>query len=121
MKIRFFELARRLSKHSDHYQHKLGCVIVRKNKILSVGFNKLSTHPKSPHAYHSLHAEISALIGLSYEDLRYCVAYVYRETKDGKTALARPCPSCERALKLAGIRGVYYTTNTELGWEFLKF
>jgi deoxycytidylate deaminase len=51
MKNRFFDVAKAASKHSDHPAHKLGAVIVKGNKIISVGFNKNKTHTKSNHAW----------------------------------------------------------------------
>jgi tRNA(Arg) A34 adenosine deaminase TadA len=115
-KTRFFELAKKLSKKSDHHSHKIGVVVTKGNKVISLGFNKLSTHTKSPHPYKSLHAEISALLGV--EDVSNCVAYVYRETKDGKPACSKPCPSCESALRIANLKGVFYTNSNQQGWSF---
>ena len=58
-----------------------------------------------------LHAEISAIIGVGYKDLKNCTAYVYREDKLGNLALAKPCDGCMMALKLAGISKVFYTAD----------
>jgi len=113
-KEKFFRLAKRVSQRSDHHSHKIGCVIVYKNRVISIGFNRLCTHPKSIHKHKSLHAEISALIGIPLEELKNCVAYVYRETKDGNAALSKPCEACEQALRMSGIKRVYYTV--ERGW-----
>lgn len=111
MKMKFFDLARRVSKNSNHHQHKIGVAIVNKNSVISLGFNKLQTHPRSKHPYKSLHAEVHSLIGLAYNELKGCHAYVYRERKDGTPALSKPCPSCHMALKEAGIKKIYYSTN----------
>lgn len=111
MKSKFFKLAKKLSEKSDHHSHHLGCVIVNKNSVISVGFNQLKTHSKSPHKYKMLHAEISALLGNTYRELKGCTAYIYREHRSGEKALAKPCPSCEIALKEAGIKKVCYTTE----------
>lgn len=119
MKKRFFELAKRLSFKSNHPQHKLGCVITRKNKVISFGFNEIKTHTKSNHKYKMLHAEISALIGLPFEELQGCTAYVYRQKKDGSTAIARPCEACRLALSLAGISTVCYTDEEGFKEEVL--
>lgn len=111
MKLRFFELAKRISQKSPS-KYKLGCVIVYKNKVVNVGFNDMNkTHPKANSAYKTLHAEIDALIGLEHNIAKYCVVYLYREYKNGKPALAKPCSTCELALKRAGIRHVFYTTD----------
>lgn len=109
MKQKFFELARKLSYKSSHRQHRLGCVIVKKNQIIGLGFNQIKTHPKSIHKYNMLHAEISALIGIGRADLKGCVAYVYRENRYNKPSNARPCEACMQALTLSGIKKVYYS------------
>jgi tRNA(Arg) A34 adenosine deaminase TadA len=111
MKQRFFNLAKRISKHSDHPQHQLGCIIVDKNKVITVGFNKVKTHPKSTARFAMLHAEISAVLGMASEELKGCTAYVYREDRQGNTAMSRPCPACYEALKIVGIKRICYTTN----------
>lgn len=111
MKIKFFQLAKNISKHSDHPAHQLGAVIVRGNKIVSMGFNKNKTHTKSNHAWKRLHAEISAIIK-SREDLTGCSIYVYRETKLGHLGMARPCASCLSAIQEAGIKKIFYSTET---------
>lgn len=112
MKTRFFDLAKNISLKSSHHQHKMGCVIVRKNKVVSLGFNEIKTHTRSIHKYNMLHAEISAIIGCSFEDLRGSEAYIFRQRKDGGLAMARPCEACRLALARAGIAKVYYTSES---------
>lgn len=119
MKLKYFDLAKKLSKKSDHHSHQLGCVIVNKNKVIGLGFNQIKTHTRSLHQFKMLHAEMSALLGNSYEDLRGCEAYVYRECKNGKKAMAKPCPACEQALKLAGIKKVYFTVDNDPGYGYI--
>lgn len=111
MKLRFFDLAKKLSIHSEHHQHRLGAVLTKKNRIIGMGFNKNKTHTLSPHPYKHLHAEISALLASSREELIGSHAYVYRETKQGILANARPCMSCFNALKEAGVSKIYYTND----------
>lgn len=119
MKQKFFDLARRLSKHSTHHQHRHGCVIVDKNRVISVGFNKDKTHTKSIHKWNFLHAEISALIGLEFEKTKGCTAYIYREDKSGNPAMSRPCEACFLALKLAGIKRIFYSIHNNFMEEKL--
>lgn len=109
MKTKFFDVARVASKHSDHPAHRLGAVIVRGNKIISVGFNKNKTHTKSNHAWKRLHAELSAIIKAK-QDITNCSIYVYRETKNGDLGMARPCESCMEAIREAGINKIFYST-----------
>jgi tRNA(Arg) A34 adenosine deaminase TadA len=110
-KQKFFDLAARISRKSPSIP-KLGCVIVKKNAVLSAGFNnKNKTHTRSNHPFKTLHSEIHALLGLDFKDTQGAVAYVYREIADGTPAMSRPCPSCMMALKIAGIKRVFYTTD----------
>ena len=118
MKRKFFELAKKLSAKSNHPKHQLGCVIVDKNRIVSVGFNKIKTHTKSTHAFQMLHAELDAIIGVDKEELRGCTAYLYRNTKNGNLAISKPCLACEMALKEAGVKTVHYTVDG--GYETLS-
>lgn len=112
---RMFHLARKMAKKSKS-SHKLGCVIANRNKVISVGHNDMSkTHPKSNSPFRTLHAEVDALIGLSYLETAGCTAYVFREFKDGRYAMAKPCKACELALIKAGIKRVCYTTDN--GWD----
>ena len=107
----FFGLAKKLSKHSTH-RVQVGAVIAKNSRVLGLGFNKVKTHPKYTRHKRvaSIHAEISALIN-SATDVRGSRIYVYRETKDGKPSLARPCSICEMALREAGVKEVYYSTG----------
>lgn len=109
MKMKFFDLAKKLSRNSTHYQHKLGAVIVKGNKIVGVGFNKLKTNSKSNHLYHSHHAELDAILNANTSDLTKMSIYVYRETKDGSLGSSKPCRFCEKLIASYGIKEVFYT------------
>jgi tRNA(Arg) A34 adenosine deaminase TadA len=110
MKPRFFELARRISAKSDHPRCKLGAVIVNKNRVIGIGFNRMRTHPLSPHPFKHLHAEIDATIGIPVEDLLGADIYVYRARLDGSIGLAKPCPTCSGYLSRVGIKHAHFTT-----------
>jgi len=114
----FFKLARNVSLHSEHEKFRVGAVIVKK-KPLSVGFNVLKTHPmyKDVPYVITIHAEIRALITCNADDITGADIYVYRQTKDGKPAMARPCDRCWDALMDAGIRNVYYSTKEYPYWR----
>jgi len=109
--IGYFRLARNISKYSNH-RVRVGCVICRK-KPIGVGSNKTKTHPihanPDTSIRGSVHAELRAIINSSSDDLSGCKAYIYRETKGGKPALARPCSYCMSILYDTGIKTVYYT------------
>lgn len=89
----------------------------KKGRILSAAQNSYSrTHPiqarfasrtSKPNRIF-LHAEIAALVKLRSGDKPHKI-FVERYFKDGKPALARPCPVCEAAIKHYGIKTVEYT------------
>lgn len=111
MKSRFFNLAKKLSYKSDYHSHRLGAVIVRGGEVIGVGFNKRKTHPMSHTRFNNIHAELSAVLSAGLEDLKGCAIYVYRETKQGQPAMARPCEHCMKLLKQLSISKVYYSTD----------
>ena len=110
MNLKFFDLAKKVSKLSNHKHHKIGSVVVRGNKVISVGTNNLKTHPRSTHPFFSLHAEMAAIL-LSKQDLRDCELYVFRAKKDDSLALSRPCEYCWKLIFGTSIKEVHYTTN----------
>jgi deoxycytidylate deaminase len=104
-----FRLAKIASTHSPFDKRfRLGAVISKGRRPISIGFNKLKTHAKWPTAF-SLHAELSALLAKRFEDIVGANIWVYRETVDGIPAKARPCKICMAALAEAGISKVYYS------------
>lgn len=118
MKLKYFDLAKKLSLKSTHPKHQLGCVIVKKNEVVGIGFNKFKTHPKSNHPFQMVHAELDAILGTDKHVLENADVYVYRETKHGEQAMAKPCPYCESALRAVGVKNVYFTAD--YGHDVLK-
>lgn len=120
MKIKYFNLAKNVSLKSNS-KFKLGCVIVNKNRVINFGFNEMTkTHPKCKTWGNYRHAELHALIGMGYEQTRGSSAYIYRETRKGELASSRPCPVCMEALKLAGIKKIFYTDASGYKEESIK-
>lgn len=131
----YFNLAHQACYYSDNPKAKLGCVVVYKGKILSVGYNVASkTHPAQkaynkyrgydPNAstsYNTLHAECSALIKIRDLDIDWHKAhiFVWRIKKNENRGLARPCPACEAMIKNMGIENVYYSTDN--GWAYERY
>lgn len=120
MKLRFFDFAKKISQNSTHKQHKLACVITRKNKVISFGWNQTKTHSKSPHPFKSVHAEVHAILSSEPHLLKNCSVYVYRETRNGLPALARPCTTCMKALTNAGVKEIFYSSETGFKKEKIK-
>ncbi len=104
----------------------IGAAIVKGNYVVSEGYNKRKTHPfqhnHNLRAFYmapvpNIHAEIDALIYSRYTDLSGCEIYVYRELHDGLLGNCRPCRACMNALKVAGVRHLYYTTEKGYHYE----
>lgn len=111
MKLKYFKLAKVLSQKSNYF-HKLGAVVVKKNKIVGMGYNKPNkTHPKSNNNFKTVHAELDAILGVNLNELNGATIYVYRETKDGEPANAKCCKNCEELLRMVGIKKICYTMD----------
>lgn len=111
MNLKFFDLAAKVSKLSTHTKHAMGAVLVRKNRVISVGSNQNKSHPKSPHPYKSIHCEFSAILNSKLDDFNNCSIYITRVTPGGKLGLSYPCAHCLKMLKSLNISTVYYTDN----------
>ena len=127
--LKFFNVAKEISKLSDFQPEHIGAIIVLRNEVISTGYNRSKSSPSQgiwsaragrPEAIYT-HAEISCLDKLSFrDDFRLAKIYVYRETKNGTLANARPCEICTMALKAYGVNHIFYTTNdgyAEEVWE----
>lgn len=124
--MRYFKQARKESLKSTHAKAHIGAVIVIGNYVVSRGFNKKKTHPMQARLdrennYHcpngKLHAEVSALLNSGKHDLTNAEIYIFREDKQGIMANCKPCVSCTEALRVAGIREVFYTTKQGYAFE----
>ena len=89
----------------------------KKGRVLSIGQNDYEkTHPMMlkygkkvgmPERIY-LHAEIAAITRCADMKKAHRML-ITRFTKDGKPALAKPCPICESAIKATNIQIVDYT------------
>lgn len=109
-------LARKAALRSK-FKHRLGAVIVKGGRVLSVGTNAIRYTKYLPNRKYpeSVHAEEAAIVRLlqsrRQDDLVGADIYVCRVNRNGQPRLARPCPSCEALIHAVGIRNVYWTTN----------
>jgi len=132
--LKYFNIAREVAKLSDYKKQHIGCVIVYKKQIISVGHNQCKTHTLQaiynqfrdfkprPQTHHFLHAEIDAIIKIRYLNLDWSKVeiYVYREHKsEGKLMMSKPCQACMNYIKDLGIRKIYYTINGDYVYEKL--
>jgi len=114
LNVGYFKMARQASQYSDH-RVKVGAVLCNKRPI---GFasNRVRTHPlyANPHnsIRGSIHAEIRAVLNSNKEDLSRCTMFIYRGLKNGKPAMAKPCPHCLEFLRSRGLKRIYYTVDS---------
>lgn len=133
--IKAHKMAKDVRLCSDYKFYKMGAVIFTNKKILVAASNENKTNPIQVeyNKYRNfdtskmkpcIHAEMNALLRFKrlYPEMRGedVAIFVYRETKDGKEALARPCPACEKALRDYGITDIYYTGKDSMIYEKYK-
>lgn len=120
MKIRFMELSKKLSFKSLHkFRH--GSVIVKGNRIISIGYNSTKTHTKSLTSHCTLHAETDAILSAGFTDLTGTVLYVYRSLRNNDApGNSKPCDGCEKLARQANISKIYFSTEIYPYWEEMK-
>lgn len=86
--------------------------------VLSVGINSYRTDPKMflgpiDTTDISWHAEVAAI--RAYKgNLQGATLYVARLGRNKRAAMSKPCEGCEKAIREAGIKKVYYTVDGEI-------
>ena len=106
--IRFLQQAKKIANLSNE-RFKVGAIVTKGNRILGLGVNVNKTHPKSNGRFKTLHAEHSAILDAGLNELQGSTVYVFRSTKDTLPANSKPCPSCYKLLKEAGVKEVYFS------------
>lgn len=91
----------------------------KRGKVLSYGENSYTkTHPLmqnlsiKAHGHPEkiyLHAEVQALLRCG--DKKPYRLLVQRFDSEGKMATAKPCPICQKALRLYGVKELWYTSD----------
>jgi hypothetical protein len=88
--------------------------LVKKNKIVKIGWNKKRTHPKiAKHPYHDgyvgTHAELDVILKSGLEDLNDHSMIVLRVDRKGRLANSKPCTGCLSLLKSYNLSEVFYS------------
>lgn len=107
------------AEHSDQVRSsRHAAAIVYKGQVLSLGNNKLKTHPimlkygKNDKSIY-LHAEVDAIVRcinkFGSSILSNCSLYVLRLDKMNRICISKPCEGCQKAIEAFGVRHVYYT------------
>jgi dCMP deaminase len=105
----FMKAATLASVRSPCERLKVGCVLVKNNRLISMGYNGFlggcehKSIVRDGHEQATIHAEINAITdaakrGASIDD---CVAYVTHY----------PCLNCYKALASSGIKKIYYKVD----------
>lgn len=106
---------------SNHSSYKMGAVVVKGSRILSVASNKINrgcqyiTYKKWGN---SLHAEAHAILKLlkkgKLSDLSGSVIYVTRINEKNKLMNSKPCEFCISLASSVNIKAIYYTNSEGL-------
>ena len=129
----YFKAAKAISEMSSFKNQHIGAVAVYKHKIISSGTKSNKTNPIQKrfniHRFsvdtpHTIHAELACLLSLiNRKDINFSEVslYIYREYKNGKPAISRPCPSCMALIRQLGIRKLYYSGDNSFIHEELEY
>lgn len=117
------DLAIRIAESNEDYpKFRLGSVIYKGGRYLSVGWSKLHTHPSAigddeeSRERVATHAEAHAISMCG--DPRNATIYVARIGRNGKLGLSRPCRRCMDLIIQSGIKKVVYTASDSTYEEF---
>lgn len=98
---------RRLARKSDHKWAHHVAVITGAGITLAVGFNK-----------GEMHAEEMAVKKIQMTgEKRGRILYSLRVRRDGKMGASKPCEKCEKLIREAGIRYVFYSDYDGQEWQ----
>jgi tRNA(Arg) A34 adenosine deaminase TadA len=98
--------------------------LVKKNKIVKIGWNRKRTHPKiAKHPYHDgyvgTHAELDVILKSGLDNLDDHSMIVLRVDRKGRLANSKPCPGCLSLIKSYNVNQVFYS-DTEGNIEKLS-
>lgn len=111
-------LATKKAHESQFSRARVGAVIVRGNRVLSsgvnrIGYSKFDLGRKRPE---SIHAEAQAILELlkhrRQAELVGADIYISRVDRNNNTRMAKPCNHCAKLIEAVGINDVIYTTDT---------
>jgi deoxycytidylate deaminase len=105
------DLATAAHRDKDCY-YQLCALVVKKRRVLSVGYNNPKTHPLAKTKMRQLHAEMDAIIRCTPEQLDGAELIVVRARRDGTSGMAKPCSACQMMIRQLGLRRVYHTIDS---------
>ena len=99
--------ARRQAEKST-YLYRLGAVIHKGKRILSVGHNSIS-HCEYNNFNNSRHAEMDAI--MNCDNVEDAVLFIAGIKKNGQRVYCKPCEYCMKIIGLLPFKAVYYETK----------
>lgn len=114
---RYLKLAQNVASNSNYGKLRHGALLIKGGSIINTAFNKdkFSSFGErfrdSDYGPATHHAELSCISGICRSKTNGASIFVVRINKKGQLRLSKPCSMCHQALKHAGIKKVYYSTN----------
>jgi deoxycytidylate deaminase len=127
-------LSKVAATNDEYPRARLAAALVKRNKILSVGINRLKSDPLQAKYGRNkdaifLHAEIHAIKNALREchsdDIKNSSLYICRvkhpneKDKSFVWGLAKPCSGCYRAALEFGIKNIVYSTDNHQCFEVI--
>lgn len=117
----YFKKAEEIARLSN-MNHKHGCCIVYKNKIISIANNY---HPSYLNNSYSIHAEVACILNLKKNRrniLKECELYIIRLSPiENVFKYSKPCKNCTDFINQYNIKKIYYSTNYEYdGYDYIN-
>lgn len=118
--MKYLELAKKLAETSTKYP-RVGCLIVKKKRVVSMGVNTCKSHPLQKRlnhlrfedkwfdtCKHERHAEFNAVLAAN-ESLEGSSIYIARLNKDGLEMPSMPCKACLELIRKHNIKKIIFT------------
>lgn len=114
---RYFQTAKNVACDSVYGKIRHGAVLVKGGSVINTACNKdhfnsfadrFRPHDCGPA---TKHAEVHCILGLTKQQTAGADMFVCRINRRGDFRMSKPCMMCHIALKNAGIKRVFYTTN----------
>jgi deoxycytidylate deaminase len=115
MNKRIIESAIEEAEKSVYDQHRVGCIIFNKSKIISRGHNyalknRSRLNPIFQKWKGSIHAEVDAILNAK-KNLKGCDLLVVRINRKNEFRMSMPCIECQKYIQHVCIRKVFYSVN----------
>jgi pyrimidine deaminase RibD-like protein len=112
--LKWLNYAVDVSSTATHYQWRVGAVLVKGGRVLSMGVNRYRNLPSQVDLEGvSYHAEEVALKRAG--DVEGATIFVARVTRSGHLGLAKPCERCQELLHAHGVHSAVWTEPTGFG------